>query len=210
MRIAFAGPRGTGKTTLALHLARNYEFARRSLASPLKQIISGLPRDAQERHRYLMEWAEELYPDAPLAIRAKFATQAAALFRQEPDPGRRAQQLGTDIGRALDSQVWIRYFLRHLPAGDVVCDDVRFEDEAEALREAGFIMIRLRAPAEALASRLASRAGERRDPGHPSEHGLEGLPDDYWDAAWDTSEPLETTLSRLDRLAEWLSQRVAG
>ena len=43
-----------------------------------------------------------------------------------------------------------------------------------------------------------------------SEHGLEGLPDDYWDAVWDTSEPLEITLSRLDQLVERLSQRVAG
>lgn len=207
MRIAFAGPRGTGKTTLALHLERHYEFARRSLASPIKQIISELPRDAQERHRYLMEWAEELYPDAPLAIRAKFATQAAALFRQEPDPGRRAQQLGTDIGRALDSQVWIRYFLRHLPAGDVVCDDVRFADEAQALRAAGFVLVRLQASQQVLAERLARRAGERRDPSHPSEHGLDGLPDEWWDAVWDTSEPLDRTLSRLDRLVERLSRR---
>src|SRR5690606_18973641 len=197
------------KTTLALHLERHYEFARRSLADPIKRIINLLPQDAQERHRYLMEWAEELYPDAPLAIRAKFATQAAALFRQEPDPGRCAQQLGTDIGRALDSQVWLRYFLRHLPSGDIVCDDVRFVDEARALREASFVLIRLRASDEVLADRLARRAGERRDAGHPSEHGLEGLPDSWWDAVWDTSEPLEVTLSRLDRLVERLSQRAA-
>ncbi|HEY8531909.1 MAG TPA: hypothetical protein VIL08_06640, partial [Limnochorda sp.] len=151
----------------------------------------------------------ELYPDAPLAIRAKFATQAAALFRQEPDPGRRAQQLGTDIGRALDPKVWLRYFFRHLPASDVVCDDVRFADEARALREAGFILIRLRASDEVLADRLARRSGERRDPGHPSEHGLDGLADAWWDAVWDTSEPLERTLSRLDRLVERLS-RMAG
>src|SRR5690606_18126725 len=197
------------KTTLALHLERHYEFARRSLAFPIKQIISRAPQDAYERHRYLMEWAEELYPDAPLAIRAKFATQAAALFRQEPDPGRRAQQLGTDIGRALDPRVWIRYFLRRLPAGDVVADDVRFADEARALREASFVLIRLRASDEVLADRLARRSGERRDAGHPSEHGLEGLPDDYWDAVWDTSEPLEITLSRLDELVERLSARKA-
>src|SRR5690606_27352557 len=121
-----------------------------------------------------------------------------------------AQLIGTDVGRALDGEVWIRYLLEHLPNGPVVVDDVRFVNECEALRAAGFRLGRLTAPPDVLAARLAARPGERRDPSHPSEHGLEGLPDDYWDAAWDTSEPLETTLSRLDRLVERLSQRVAG
>jgi len=104
------------------------------------------------------------------------------------------------VGRALDQEVWIRYLLEHLPPGPVVVDDVRFVNECEALRAAGFRLVRLTAPPDVLAARLVARPGERRDPSHPSEHGLEGLPDDYWDAVWDTSEPMETTIARLEAM----------
>jgi len=60
--------------------------------------------------------------------------------------------------------------------------------------------VRLTAPPDVLVARLVARAAERRDPGHASERGLEGIPDDYWDAVWDTSEPMETTTARLEAL----------
>src|SRR5690606_38310982 len=108
-----------------------------------------------------------------LVMQARFATEAARALAAERDPGRRAQLLGTDVGRALDPEVWIRYLLDHLPDRSVVVDDVRYVNECEVLRQAGFLLVRLTAPPEVLAARLAARPGERRDPGHPSEHGLE-------------------------------------
>lgn len=199
MRIAFCGSRGTGKTTLAEYLAQRHGFTRCSLAAPIKRIIAEAPQDSYERHQFLWRWAEELFPGR-FMLQARFATEAGRLFVTEKDPGRRAQQLGTDIGRALDPEIWIRYLLEHLPAGPVAVDDVRFPNECERLRDAGFILIRLVAPADVLAARLAARPGERRDPSHPSEHGLEGLSHDYWDAVWDTSEPFEATIARLEAL----------
>ena len=199
MRIAFAGQRGVGKTTLAEYLVQNYSFTRRSLAEPIKRIIAECPTDSYERHQYLLRWAAELFPGR-IVLQARFATEAAKVLATERDPGRRAQLLGTDVGRALDGEVWIRYLLEHLPNGPVVVDDVRFVNECEALREAGFRLVRLTAPQDVLASRLAARPGERRDPSHPSEHGLEGLSHDYWDAVWDTSEPMETTIARLEAM----------
>src|SRR5690606_31215020 len=184
------GPRGTGKTTLARHLEERHGFARMSLAAPIKRIIAECPTDSYERHQYLLRWGRELFPGR-LVAQARFATEAARMMATERDPGRRARLLGTDVGRALDQEVWIRYLLTHLPDGPVAVDDVRFVNECEALRQAGFVLIRLTVPPDVLAARLAARPGERRDPSHPSEHGLEGLPDDYWDAVWDTSEPLE-------------------
>src|SRR5690606_7363600 len=199
MRIAFCGPRGTGKTTLAEYLVPHHGFTRCSLAAPIKRIITECPKDSYERHPFLWRWAEELLPGRFL-LQARFATEAGRLFVTEKDPGRRAQQLGTDIGRALDPEVWIRYLLEHLPAGPVVVDDVRFVNECEALRAAGFRLVRLMAPPDVLAARLAARAAERRDPDHASERGLEGIPDDYWDAVFDTSEPWEATAARLEAL----------
>src|SRR5690606_9088395 len=170
-----------------------------SLATPIKRIIAEAPQDSHERHQFLLRWGRELFPGS-IVLQARFAIEAARVLAAERDPGRRAQLLGTDVGRALDQEVWIRYLLEHLPDGHVVVDDVRFRNECEALREAGFRLVRLTAPQDVLASRLAARPSERRDGGHPSEHGLEGLPDDYWDAVWDTSEPWEATAARLEAL----------
>src|SRR5690606_23244376 len=144
-----------------------------------------------------------------MIIQARFATEAARVLAAERDRGRRAQLIGTDVGRALDDSVWIRYLLEHLPDGPVAVDDVRFVNEREALREAGFRLVRLTAPQDVLASRLAARPSERRDGGHPSEHGLEGLPDDYWDAVLDTSEPMETTIARVEAIVKMTTQAPA-
>src|SRR5690606_1610430 len=175
MRIAFAGPRGTGKTTLAEYLVQHHGFTRCSLAAPIKRIIAECPRNSYERYQYLLRWAAELFPGRLIA-QARFATEAAKMMSAERDAGRRAQLLGTDIGRALDDSVWIRYLLEHLPDGPVAVDDVRFVNECDALRGAGFILVRLTAPPDVLAARLAARAAERRDPDHASERGLEGIP----------------------------------
>lgn len=199
MRIAFCGPRGTGKTTLARHLEERHGFARMSLAAPIKRIIAECPTDSHERHQYLLQWARELFSGS-LVLQARFATEAARALAAERDPGRRAQLIGTDVGRALDQEVWIRYMLTHLPDGPVAVDDVRFANECEALRAARFRLVRLTAPPDVLAARLAARAAERRDPDHASERGLEGIPDDYWDAVFDTSEPWEATAARLEAL----------
>ena len=201
MRIAFAGPRATGKTTLAEYLVKHRGFTRMSLAGPIKRIIAECPQDSYERHQCLLRWGRELFP-GNIVLQARFATEAIKMMSTERDPGRRAQLIGTDVGRALDQEVWIRYLLEHLPDGSVAVDDVRFANECEALRQAGFVLIRLTAPPDVLAARLAARAAERRDPGHASERGLEGIPDDYWGAALDTSEPFEATVARLEALLQ--------
>src|SRR5690606_31084890 len=201
MRIAFCGPRGTGKTTLAEYLVQHHGFTRCSLAAPIKRIITECPKDSYERHQYLLQWARELFSGSPV-LQARFATEAARALAGERDPGRRAQLLGTEVGRALDHEVWIRYLLERLPSGPVAVDDVRFRNECEQLRVAGFVIVRLTAPPDVLAARLATRAAERRDPGHASERGLEGLSHDYWDAVWDTSEPFEATVARLEALLQ--------
>jgi len=207
MRIAFAGPRGTGKTTLAEYLVQHHGFIRCSLAAPIKRIIVEAPQDSYERHQYLLQWARELFSGS-LVLQARFATEAARVLAAERDPGRRAQLIGTDVGRALDQEVWIRYLLTHLSDGPVAVDDVRFVNECEALRQADFRLVRLTAPPEVLAARLAARTAERRDPDHASERGLEGLPDDYWDAVWDTSEPLDATVAKLDTLLSVRSEPI--
>jgi len=203
IRVAFCGPRASGKSTLAQHLWSVYEIPRYALATPIKRIIADAPTDQYERHLYLWNWAHILYPEASDALRAKFVTGVNGIFRTERDRGRLAQQIG-GLGRELDRDVWVRYLLNRLPAGNAVVEDVRYANEVAALRSAGFILVRLHAPSEVLAERIRRRGHDRRDPNHESEHSLPAGP---YDAEWDTSEPIEFTLSRLDRLVERLSAR---
>src|SRR5690606_39279494 len=49
IRVAFAGSRGTGKTTLAEYLVKHHGFARMSLAAPIKRIIAECPADPYVR-----------------------------------------------------------------------------------------------------------------------------------------------------------------
>lgn len=203
IRIGFCGQRGTGKSTLARHLWSVYEIPRYALATPIKRMIADAPPDHYERHLYLWNWAHILYPDASDALRAKFVAGVNAIFRAERDRGRLAQQIG-GLGRELDRDVWVRYLVDRLPAGDAVVEDVRYANEVAALRSEGFILVRLHAPSEVLAERIRRRGNDQRDPNHESEHSLPAGP---YDAEWDTSEPIEFTLSRLDRLVERLSAR---
>jgi hypothetical protein len=150
--IGITGRAGAGKSTLAAGLLfRSFTYWRqsteiRSLADPLKRICQEV--FGWERHR--------LYGPSEA--------------RNEPDPAwdgltaRRAlQQLGTEWGRALHPDVWVRYLLRQPRNGYVVIvPDVRFDNEARALREAGGLIIRV-------------VADERRPPApdaHASEAGV--------------------------------------
>jgi hypothetical protein len=84
------------------------------------------------------------------------------------------QRLGTELGRDVWARdVWVHALLRRL--GDlesenpgIVVTDLRFRDEFEALREAGFLMVYLDAPVEFL--RI-----QPEDPKylHPSERDLD-------------------------------------
>lgn len=206
MRIAFAGKRASGKSTLAEYLHERYRFDRLAFADPIKAIIRDAPTQDYARQSFLWDWAKALWPEDERrpnldTIRARFVSQVAGALRIERDRGKLAQKIGTDIGRALDQNVWLRYLVRRLPhAGpDISVEDVRFPNEITALREAGFVVIRLDCPEDVLAERIKRRGDDVRDGSHESETSLPPYPDAY-DDVWPTDEPLAVTIDRLDRL----------
>lgn len=88
--------------------------------------------------------------------------------------GNLLQLIGTDIGRSHDPDIWLKYFdrkLNELPAdADVVCTDVRFENEVEFLKSRGFKVVgiyRMNAPPSG------------RNDNHPSETALDWYEFDY-------------------------------
>ena len=117
--IGLCGPKGIGKTTFAkLQDARVLSFA-----GPIKRMLRQIlpPGD------WLGERKEDQLPDFPKGMTARFALQT----------------LGTEWGRAMiDPDIWVKAAMREAEyfmqaEGRVIFDDVRFANEAVAIRNAG-------------------------------------------------------------------------
>lgn len=132
MIIGLTGLAGCGKSTLANYLVEKHGFERLSFAGPLKKMLRTLnpiigvsdsspvylgPLLGGERHAD--SWTE-------LDVKAEF-----------PEYRRLLQVLGTDCIRAVDDNFWVHAAGKQLESytGNYVFDDVRFPNEAEAIRE---------------------------------------------------------------------------
>lgn len=91
--------------------------------------------------------AEKLVNDFDLTrinLAGKVKAIAADLFFMKPENKDRVllQNIGKKM-RDVRSSVWVDYLLHQSAEGDVVCDDVRFVNEARRLQEDGFTIILL-------------------------------------------------------------------
>ena len=85
---------------------------------------------------------------------------------------RRLLQIIGNTGRALHPMTWVNLLLAKVKAwGSYVVDDVRFEDEAKALREHGFVVVKLEASDATRVQRIRELYRER------AEEHLKGMND---------------------------------
>ena len=112
MIIGISGVAGSGKDTAADYLVSEYGFTKVSFAAILKNMLSvaGLPepsnRDDKEKNvaGFSFTWREA------------------------------AQRLGTEWGRGLDENIWVKMTMNSLePSKDYVISDIRFDNEATAV-----------------------------------------------------------------------------
>lgn len=128
MIIGFSGTAGAGKSTAARILIDNHGFRLVKFAGPLKAMLRAiLPGDD------VNEWIEGALKETVHPVLGC-------------TPRHAMQTLGTEWGRyCIGSDLWVNLAREDiLSGGDVVIDDVRFENEAQMLRGLGGKVIEIR------------------------------------------------------------------
>ena len=181
--IGLVGRKRTGKSTAAAHLARTYDYRPLGFADALRQAVEALDP--------IVDY-EALAPYVGRPVRYREALAAVgyeAAKDRLPEFRRVLQEYGTGLRASLGEDVWVTALLRRLPLVSdhvpVAVTDVRFPNEAEALKRRGFVLVR-----------LVRDTGLAADP-HPSEAGVDSLPVDYEVRNDGTPEDLFSELDRI-------------
>jgi hypothetical protein len=123
--IGLSGFIGCGKTTAAMYLVENHGFKRVRFAGPLKAMMAALGLSQEEIDGNLKEQPCDLLGGKT--------------------PRWAMQSIGTEWGRhMMDENIWVNAWRR--ACGDyplIVTDDVRFPNEAEAIKAAGGMLVRV-------------------------------------------------------------------
>jgi len=152
--IGIAGPAQSGKSTLAGEFRRLVEFrgqkyAEQPFAGPLKRMLGAIGVDVSD-----------LSKNVPVPFLDGKVTPRVMM-----------QTLGTEWGRALLPDLWLRVWQHELDDGaHTVCvPDVRFDNEAELIRELGGTIVHVQR--KPTADMLAV-------PAHASEAGINRMKGD--------------------------------
>lgn len=152
--IGIAGPARAGKDTLCSYMLDNLDgiWLRSSFADPLKEMLRAIGVDCSD--------------DKKAVVSDDYGVT----------PRHMMQTLGTEWGRqTIDNDIWVKAFARLNAGKCVIVPDVRFENEAELVREHGILI------------HLVGRGGIEGK--HVSENAIEFKPgdiviDNSRDLAW--------------------------
>lgn len=145
--IVIAGKAGSGKDTVATHLVKTRGFTQISLADPMKAFCADV-----------FGWdSDRLY--------------GSSERRNAPDPmwdglsARHAlQQLGTEWGRSMHPEVWLRYAAKTAQRlGRCVISDCRFINEVSFFQDRGAFTIHLEGTKRPLTGAAAAHISEQAD-----------------------------------------------
>lgn len=173
MLIGLTGAAGSGKNTAAARLVKAHGFYSLAFADPLYEMVSivtGLMREDLE---------DREIKETPIDWLGK-------------SPRQLLQSLGTEWGRGcVRDDLWITIAFRRIDeildgGRSVVVTDVRFPNEAEAIRERGGVVWRITRPVTSLSASTAAHASEA------------GIPDALVDAVLPNAGSLAFLAARVD------------
>jgi len=183
--IGLTGLAGAGKDTVADRLCCRHNFERHAFAEPIRDMLTALLTGAGIDYAHLFERDLKELPVPGIGISGR----------------RMMQTLGTEWGRSLDTQLWVRVAavtlgLNDLPNSSPVHDrivltDVRFPNEAEWIRSLGGCIWRVVRPAPSVAE-------------HVSEQHINQLP---CDLSIDNGGTLEDLHDEVDFFARVILQK---
>ena len=159
--IGLVGPKHSGKSTAAQHLVRAHGFQRIALADPLKNLAVEMVN---------IFHAQEGLPAIDRAYLDAHKDEVFVPF---------LQWLGSEYGREFHNTPtrWIDKFLAHSYASPVpvVCDDVRFPNEADTLRDNGFLIVKIARRVDARMASLAAAGVPTDVHAHQSETAIAAI-----------------------------------
>lgn len=161
--IAIAGRMAAGKSTISDYLIEHHGYKRASFAARLKQVAS------------------DVYsPGLPIQKGAVYPVTEQFSGRHSEVTGRQLLQRLGQVVKDLDQDFWVRWLLSDLQGqeGPFVLDDLRFHFEADALAQAGWLVVRVDTPEAIRRARYKALYG--REPSeaeltHASETGVDGI-----------------------------------
>lgn len=215
-RIALAGAFASGKTTAADFIMDTCDHhSLLGFATPLYELASFHVMERFDQEGFLQKWIQDnLIGIGLCAVDLEdFYFRVLATFEKTPvvEGKNRTllQRLGTEVGRAVDPELWVRLFRRNvsktemLVGGGIINDNLRFENEYDCCRDLGFTVVYLWVSPETQARRYRKMYGRpptASELSHASERDLpfiQSRADFVLDNDEDTTGYLHSALRRI-------------
>lgn len=163
--IAIVGKMYAGKTTLAAELVNQFNYTRVAMAGPLKQLA-------------FLAYGENIVKDKDYDVVRR-------------SDGKHTTKTGREIlqgiGQAIkdvDRDIWLKMFINdtnQMGIPPYVVDDVRFDFEADYLRDQGWTIVKVDTPDKVRMKRAAATTGRvptHKELTHESETGVDKIKTD--------------------------------
>ena len=184
MLLGIYGYARSGKDTIAEHLIANYGFNRIAFADPMREALLRLNPTVFSAGLYMS-----------LEVALKMAGGNWDTLKEDCTELRGLlQRMGTEVGREMfGDDVWVLPALEKAYTMDkVVFTDVRFQNEAKAILDAGGRLWKV------------VRPGVGPVNSHKSDNELASLPDSAWDAIITNDSTKEDLFAALDETMKGL------
>ncbi|MEU5974285.1 hypothetical protein [Streptomyces sp. NPDC047315] len=166
--VALIGAAGSGKDTVGARLVARYQFVRVAFADPVRTLALDLDP--------IVSTVPGMYGPIPLRLSHVVRIEGWDQAKQRAEVRRTLQRVGQSL-RDRDPEVWVRPALDKLSVADrwslpMVITDVRYRNEAHALRARGALLVRIVRPGD------HDHQADQDARAHRSETELAGIPTD--------------------------------